>query len=70
MVVFTEAENIPEQTYNIKSALSCIRELSLNGNRDITKIEKIIAKILEKHGATDEERILISERSGRKLYTA
>lgn len=57
MVIFPYLENIPEGTYNIKSALTCIKELSNNGNRDITKIEKVIAKFVKKYGATEEDHI-------------
>lgn len=52
MVIFPYLENIPQETYNIKTALSCIKQLSLDGNRYIVKIEELIEIIIKKHGAT------------------
>ena len=66
MVIFPYLENILEGTYDIKSALACIKELSNNGNRDITKIEKVIAKFVKKYGATEEDHIRWSEHCKAK----
>ena len=62
MVIFPYLENIPQETYDIKTALSCIKQLSLDGNRDIAKIEEVIAIIIKKHGATQEDHNRTLER--------
>ena len=66
MVIFPYLENIPKETYDIKSALSCIRQLSLDSDRDIAKIEEVITQIVEKYGATEEDHKRTLEELSRK----
>ena len=66
MVIFPYLENIPQETYNIKTALSCIKQLSLDGNRDIAKIEEVIAIIIKKHDTTQEDHDYTLNKMRRK----
>ena len=66
MVIFPYLENIPKDAYDIKSALSCIRQLSLDGDRDIAKIEGVITQMVKKYGATEEDHNRTLEELSRK----